>query len=129
MAKDKEQQQKESFVDGTAREIADHRTQEHFVILIQKVDQNSRNSIDPVPVGVNGVLYAIRRGKPALVPACVKEVLENAVEKAYEAEDNDASKKEERDVISYPFQVLEGPIPPDVARKRIADAKREKAAA
>lgn len=108
-----------------ARERVDHRGQQHFIIRIQKVDQNSRNSVDPVPVGVNGVMYAIRRGKDALVPACVVEVLEHAIEIAYESEDNDAAKKTPREVQSYPFQVLKGPIAPEDVKKTKERMARE----
>lgn len=111
-------------VEQVAKEVADHREQAHYVIRVQKVDQNSRNSIDPVPVGVNGVMYAIRRGKDALVPACVVEALEHATEIAYESDDNDASRKVPREVQSYPFQIIKGPIPADTVRKMRAEAKR-----
>lgn len=121
MPKDKNVTQQYN-TESVAAEVADHRLQAHYVITIQKVDRVSKNSVDPVPVGVNGVMYAIRRGRPALVPACVKEALEHAVEIAYEAEDDDASKREPREVMSYPFNVLEGPIDPDTVKKRRAAA-------
>lgn len=92
------------------------RSQPMFKIVVQKVDKNARNSIDPVPVGVNGVMYALRRGIPMWVPASVKEVLDHAVETEYETvfQPNpngigDTRVQVAREILSYPYQYIDGP--------------------
>lgn len=54
----------------------------------------------PVPVGVNGKTYLIKRGEKAIVPEAVVKVLNNAVQYQY-----DPKSMERQEVLSYPFQV------------------------
>jgi hypothetical protein len=92
------------------------RDEPHYKIMVGKVDKLSRNSVDPVPVSINGVQYAIRRGKIAFVPECVVEALKNSVELSYEAEDGNVENRVATEVQSYPFQIMEGPMPAEAAR-------------
>jgi len=108
---------------ATAAEQGQQRHEPHFKIMIAKVDKLARNSIDPVPVSVNGVQYAIRRGMAAYVPACVVEALRNAEEINYEAEDDNVENRQPSMVQSYPFQILDGPMPADVARSQLKQAR------
>ena len=55
----------------------------------------------PVPVGVNGKTYLIKRGEKAIVPESVVKVLNNAVQYQY-----DPKTMERQEVLSYPFQVV-----------------------
>lgn len=61
----------------------------------------------PVPVGVNGRMMMIPRGKPEWVPEHFVQVLENAVELHYPPYDGDADflggLKEPEKVSAYPF--------------------------
>lgn len=53
-------------------------TKERFAILIEEA--RDPNEVDPVPVGCNGRLYQIKRGKIVEVPLEVIDVLNHAVE-------------------------------------------------
>lgn len=53
-------------------------TLERFAILIEEA--RDPNEVDPVPVGCNGRLYQIKRGKVVEVPLEVIDVLNHAVE-------------------------------------------------
>lgn len=102
-----------------------------YKIVVPRVDKNARNSIDPVPVGVNGVMYALRRGQPMWVPEAVKEVLDNATEVEYETvmEPNpngigETRVQRAREIQSYPYQYLYGPkARKDVPQEELARKK------
>lgn len=53
-------------------------TKERFAILIDEA--RDPNEVDPVPVGCNGRMYQIKRGKIVEVPLEVIDVLNHAVE-------------------------------------------------
>lgn len=68
-----------------------------FEIIIQTDGKDKQ----PVPVGVNGKMWAIQRGKNVIVPESVVEVLKNA--NRYEYDPEDMSRTE---VLAYPFQIV-----------------------
>lgn len=55
----------------------------------------------PVPVGLNGVIYAIQRGKEVSVPQGVVDILNHAVMKKY-----NPKTMEHRSVLRYPFRIV-----------------------
>lgn len=71
--------------------------EKRFEIVIQTDGKDKQ----PVPVGVNGKMWAIQRGKKVVVPQSVIEVLRNAVR--YEYDPKDMSRTE---VLAYPFQIV-----------------------
>lgn len=71
--------------------------EKRFEIIIQTDGKDKQ----PVPVGVNGKMWAIQRGKNVVVPQSVIEVLRNAVR--YEYDPKDMSRTE---VLAYPFQIV-----------------------
>jgi len=76
-------------------------------IIIHK--DSNKHAIDPVPIGLNGTMYTIRRGQKVVVPIEVVWVLEQAVETRYEQVMDERDKSVQlipRDVMSYPFSVL-----------------------
>lgn len=65
------------------------------------VIQTDGNDKQPVPVGVNGKMWVIQRGKNVIVPASVIGVLKNAVRYEYDPKD-----MKRTEVLAYPFQVV-----------------------
>ncbi|KJZ07168.1 hypothetical protein TW86_18095 [Halomonas sp. S2151] len=68
-----------------------------FRIIIATSDSDKQ----PVQVGVNGRMYAIKRGEEVVVPASVVNVLRDAVQHIY-----DPKTMKESKVLAYPFQVM-----------------------
>lgn len=61
----------------------------------------------PVPVGVNGVMYTVPRGKNVLVPPSVEYVLRKAVATTYE-QDDETGQMHDTDSLRFPYQVVGG---------------------
>ncbi|RME56465.1 hypothetical protein D6779_10575 [Candidatus Parcubacteria bacterium] len=75
-------------------------------IVIQQSDEDSTD----VFVGVNGRHYLIQRGEEVMVPEHVVEVLRNAKRKVYRTHVDRSTGEttlEEREVLAYPFQILD----------------------
>ena len=82
---------------NTAPSTAESTKEKRFEIIIQTDGKDKQ----PVPVGVNGKMWAIQRGKNVIVPESVVEVLKNA--NRYEYDPKDMSRTE---VLAYPFQIV-----------------------
>jgi len=81
-----------------ATDMTDESTPEkRFEIIIATHDQDKQ----PVPVGVNGKIWLIQRGKKVIVPASVIGVLNTATQYQY-----DPQTMERSEVQSYPFQIV-----------------------
>jgi len=74
-------------------------------ITINIAKQDKPGGSEPVPVGVQGVLYTIPRGIDVDVPASVVEVLKNAIQDIV-TQDQDTAEIMHEDVLSYPYQVI-----------------------
>jgi len=63
---------------------------------------------EPVPVGVNGVVMLVPRGKPVDVPEAYFEVLKNAIATHYDQVNHPDGSMEmvPREVPAFPFHVL-----------------------
>lgn len=81
-----------AVVDMTAKGTPERR----FEIIITTHDQDKQ----PVPVGINGQLYLIQRGKKVIVPESVVENLNCAVQFHYDSNMN------RTELMSYPFQII-----------------------
>ena len=82
---------------NTAPSTTESTKEKRFEIIIQTDGKDKQ----PVPVGVNGKMWAIQRGKNVIVPESVVEVLKNA--NRYEYDPKDMSRTE---VLAYPFQIV-----------------------
>lgn len=69
--------------------------------LVKIMIQESESDQQPVAIGLNGRIIRIQRGKEVDVPAGYVEILRNAKQKVRDTKTN-----EDREVLSYPFQVL-----------------------
>lgn len=80
-------------------EVAGHKRKgEDRVTIVIAEDAKDKQ---PVPVGVNGLTYAIKRGVPVSVPVSVVEVLRNAVRKEW-----DDKMESSYSVPRYPYSVV-----------------------
>lgn len=76
----KQAQETKQLIDQHTKSANESRTatKERFAILLD--EGRDANEVDPVPVGVNGRLYQIKRGKIVEVPYEVIDVLNHAIE-------------------------------------------------
>jgi hypothetical protein len=69
-----------------------------YLVVISK---GAKDCVDPVPIGVNGILRTVKRGDYALLTRSMLEVLENGVEMHLNPDT-----QEPYEVPSYPYTVL-----------------------
>jgi hypothetical protein len=80
---------------------------EHPKIRINIAKQDKKGGGEPAFVGYNGVGYTIPRGIDIDVPAPVVEILKNAKQDIV-TQDPDTGEIQHEEVITYPFQVVNG---------------------
>ncbi|MEO5368526.1 MAG: hypothetical protein H7833_00460 [Magnetococcus sp. DMHC-1] len=86
----------------TTKAGQDSKAGSKITITIQPAPDKNGNR--PVPVGVNGSIMLIPRGKKVEVPAPYVEVLSNARQTVVEM-DPDTGNVTESDILAYPFTV------------------------
>jgi hypothetical protein len=79
-------------------ELESQLSEDRYLITISKGD---KGSVDPVPIGVNGITRTIKRGDYAIVTASMLEVLDNSQEEKIDEETREPFK-----VHSYPYSVV-----------------------
>jgi len=72
--------------------------------VIRIHESNDEHGADAIPVGINGFMYQIPRGKEVRVPVEVLEVLDNAIQRTYIAKDGITTG--ERNVPRHAYQVI-----------------------
>lgn len=87
-------------------ESASPKMERYFRIRIEK--SADKYAIDPVPVGINGYMRAIRRGHEVVVPESVVEALRNSTETTWVQDDDGPGGSDVRAIEAprYPFSVL-----------------------
>jgi hypothetical protein len=78
-------------------EMQQQLAEDRYLIMIAKGD---KHSVDPVPLGVNGILRTVKRGEYAVISRSMLEVLQNS-----EEEHIDPDTKEPYKVSSFPYTV------------------------
>lgn len=90
---------------GKAGVVKDEKGRDCMMILIPEED--GPGGQDDVPVGVNGVVFQIKRGQPVKLPLEYIEVLNNAVEYRYPTAGNgQGGIAEPRKVPAIPYQIV-----------------------
>lgn len=83
----------------------DEKGRDCMMILIPEED--SPGGQDDVPIGVNGVVFQVKRGVPVALPLEYIEVLNNAVEFIYpQTRDGQRGMVEPRKVPAFPYQIV-----------------------
>ena len=93
-------------VDGHPADVAEV-AEPWYIIMIPETETS--DGTDPVPVCPNGRNMFIERGKPQRIKHRYFDALNNAKQKVYEQPDGPQGKTVTREVLSYPFQVIEAP--------------------
>jgi len=73
------------------------KTEQKYRLVVHKSETDKSQNIQ---VGVNGIIYAIKRGAEVIVPVSVVEALRNAVRTVYVQEGNEVIASE---IPAYPF--------------------------
>lgn len=73
-------------------------------IIVQR--QEGAGGDDPIPLGVNGKIMLVERGKESDIKDAYFRVLENAVKHVYESLTDGGINPEARKVATYPYQVI-----------------------
>lgn len=80
---------------------------DQYRILIPKTEDPGGD--EPVPVGVNGKVMLVPRGKPVDVPKAYYEVLRNAVRHVYDSLPDGGINPEPRKINDYHMQLIATP--------------------
>lgn len=95
----------------TLAEFQSQKADDHFKIVIPS--SGREDEVKRIYIGVNGVPYTILRDADVIVPKCVLQALDIAVETRYrDGKDTEGNPiKIPYKVRSYPYSVVDGPIP------------------